>query len=492
LLKLKVRKESSSSESVSDFCKAEIYHIKCAQRSYYSDVLDYFANPDRRCPSIVKQLNLVFMDGIIRCKGRLEHSDLTEDAKYPILLPPKDFFTKLLITNIHSKCFHSGVNYVITEMRQRWWIPRARQCVRSVLRKCVTCRRVQGKPYPKPDIPPLPRERVSEQRPFFFTGIDYTGNLTVRDGRVFAKVYICLFTCGTTRAVHLELVEDGTKEAFLRAFRRFASRRSCPSLILSDNAGIFKNTSRVLQAIFDEIKVSDFVEHRLQWKFIPARSPWWGGLYERLIGMTKNLLKKKLGKAFVTTEELRTIVTEIEALLNDRPLTYVSTDIEDLSPVTPSSLICGRRLTGVPVYHDSERYSDPSFFEGAETLNRRQQRCNLLIESFWSRWRYEYLTSLRERDRNIRGSGTRIPQVGEVVLIYQDGPRTKWEMGIVVKLYRGIDGLVRSAMLRTKLGNVCRAVCKLYPIEVESVTTGDVGNENTSTELRRSNRLASK
>lgn len=148
----------------------------------------------------------------------------------------------------------------------------------------------------------LPQSRVQQSLVFQFTGIDYAGPLYVRDqtNQTSSKMYICLFTCAVVRAIHLELVEDQTTDAFLRAFRRFISRRGVPECIISDNAKTFKAGAQELQTITTQILGTGssqqfLAHHNITWKFITERAPWWGGFYEWLIGLMKRCLKKTLG-----------------------------------------------------------------------------------------------------------------------------------------------------------------------------------------------------
>ena len=127
------------------------------------------------------------------------------------------------------------------ERRQPWlnygrgfWIVRGRQYIRSVIYQCVACRKQEGEPYRAPPPPPLPECRVKEDFPFANTGVDFAGPLYVKNPD--SKVWISLYTCCVTRAVHLDLVPDMSTEAFLRNFQRFCARRGVPSLVISDNA----------------------------------------------------------------------------------------------------------------------------------------------------------------------------------------------------------------------------------------------------------------
>ena len=157
------------------------------------------------------------------------------------------------------------------------------------------------------------------------------------------KVYICLFTCAVTRAIHLEVVTDLTEENFLQAFRRFVSRRSLPYTMISDNASTYSAAANELNELFQSDSLKQTLNRKgVNWQFIPKRAPWFGGFWERLIGLTKNAVKKVLGRAFVSLSTLQTITTEIEAHLNNRPLTYVSSDIDDPEPLTPAHLLYSR------------------------------------------------------------------------------------------------------------------------------------------------------
>ncbi|XP_063435740.1 uncharacterized protein LOC134716663 [Mytilus trossulus] len=286
----------------------------------------------------IRQLRLFLDDkNILRCGGRIQNAPLSESTKFPYILPNDHTISKLIVLDAHERICHSGVNATIVHLRQSFWIPAIRQFVRKTLRKCVTCRQVVGQPYAAPDPPPLPKIRLQEADPFTATGIDFTGALQVKDNEnVIKKVYICLFTCASTRAIHLEVVTNLSEETFLQAFRRFSSRKSLPKVVMSDNGSTFVSASEDIKQLCNSKKLKETLSAQgIDWFFIPKRAPWFGGWWERLIGMTKTNLKKVLGNL----ETLQTIVTEIESVLNDRPLTYVSSDPEDLQPLTPAHLL---------------------------------------------------------------------------------------------------------------------------------------------------------
>ncbi|XP_045215312.2 uncharacterized protein LOC123565509 [Mercenaria mercenaria] len=265
--------------------------IKHTQYVRFPDVLDYMKKTNSRCikPALVRQLDLYLdIDKILRCGGRIANAPLPEETRFPYLIPSRGKLTELLVTDAHETQLHAGLESTVTYLRQRFWIPSIRQRVRTIIRTCVTCRKLTAKPYRVPDPPPLPSDRLKHAPPFTVTGIDFTGALTVKatDGRLL-KVYICLFTCANTRAVHLEIVTDMKTESFILAVRRFISRQSTPKVFMSDNALTFIATAKIMK---EEV----LNPHGITWKFIPQHAPWYGGWWERLIGLTKTSLKKVL------------------------------------------------------------------------------------------------------------------------------------------------------------------------------------------------------
>ena len=201
--------------------------------------------------------------------------------------------------------------------------------MKSVIHKCVTCKRHEGKSYQIPPTAALPDFRVTPSAPFDQTACDFAGPLFYKSSGEDRsnKCYIALFTCCATRSVHLELVTDLTAECFIRCFRRFSARRGLATRIVSDNAKTFKTADRKLAALFDLPDVQNYLlNQRIEWRYNLPKASWWGGLFERLVGMTKRCLKKIIGKARLSYDELFTAVTEVEGILNSRPLTYVQSD----------------------------------------------------------------------------------------------------------------------------------------------------------------------
>ena len=270
--------------STDELCKIKLKWVAECQRQVYWQEMHNLSHsgPNHKHTMLVQQLRL-FLDskGFIRCGGRIHNAPLSQLAKFPYLLPARHPFTTLIIYATHIKLYHSRVNGTITTLRQTYWIPTIRQCVKGLLRRCTTCRRHIGKSYTSPDPAPLPKSRNQGPCPFTFTCVDFTGALYVKNGSEEVNVYVCLFTCATSRAVHLEVVTDLSTATFMLAFRRFVCRRSLPELIISDNATTYEAAADELEKLFSSEEVHTALGIRgTTWKFIPKKAPWFGAFWE--------------------------------------------------------------------------------------------------------------------------------------------------------------------------------------------------------------------
>ena len=284
----------------------------------------------------------------------------------------------------------------------------------------------------------------------------HVGPLYVKGEAGMKKVWICLYTCCVVRAVHLDLVSDQTTPAFLRCFKRFVARRGLPLQMVSDNGKTFKAAEKALRDV--------------KWVFNVPKAPWWGGVFERMVRCVKRCLRKMVGQAKLSEDELLTSLVEVEAVLNSRPLTVVSAeDLEE--PLTPSHLIVGRRLLSSAT---TAPCPEPDEFQPGtvDDLTRRSRYLNAALDHFWRRWSKEYLIGLREMHSHYKNS-SRTPRVavGDVVIIHSDDqPRGMWRLGKVEELLTGPDGEHRAAVLRVagqgrSAKRLRRPVQRLYPLE---------------------------
>jgi len=215
----------------------------------------------------------------------LVHAEIPDDAIYPIFLPKKSNFTKLHLKEYHQKLFHSGVSHTLARLRNEYWIPQGRAEVKKAIHACGTCKQFQGGLFKLLSVSPWPRKKAAKCAPFTYTGLDYFGPLYIQGDSSKGKVWVCLFTCVTVRAIHLELIKDMTAEQFLLALRRFIARRGKPTQIILDNAPQFKFAKTVIDKVWKETisyhEVRSYTANQgIEWNFKVELTPWMGGFYE--------------------------------------------------------------------------------------------------------------------------------------------------------------------------------------------------------------------
>ena len=422
------------------------------------------------CSDLIKDLGLYFDTnvGLIKSRGRLQHAEIAASSKCPVLVPPGEHLTNLFIRKAHRYNLHGGVQETLATIRQQFWIPKGRQAVRKVIRKCIICRKVEGRTCIYPGPPSLPLHRVVLNRPFENVGVDYSGPIVITktEDNEPRKVYICLFTCTATRAVHLDVALDMTAESFLGILRRFCSTWSVPKQIISDNGSNFKATAKFLEEMSNETNIREYVSNRgIVWKFIAPRAPWQGGFYERLIKIVKNCLRKVLYRKRVSLDELQTVVVEMQARINNRPLTYINSDRMSPEPLCPSHLLYGRSIEVMPPVVLEEE-SDPTYMDHSQ-LNKQFSLVSRMIRKFEKVWKNEYIVSLRERHYGSeRAKDLNNLKVGDVVLIQAEAPRSEWPLGKIVELRPDSEGVIRSVDVYCKGHINTRTVEKLIPLEV--------------------------
>jgi len=399
-------------------------------------------------------------EGILRLTGRLSYSRLPQETKEPVILPAKHPYTKLLIVHFHSVAGHNGMEMVTNQIRQKFWIPKIRTAVRSVWAHCQFCKNKRAKPI-IPEMGPLPPARLqSNTSPFTSVGMDFFGPIHVRVGKRIEKRYGVLFTCLTVRAVHLEMAESLSTDSCMMAIRRMISRRGYPEEIFCDNGTNLKGAEAELKNLLadvDDKKIQDeMTAKQIKWHFNPPGAPHMGGAWERLIRSIKSTMRNILKEHLPTEEMLTTVMTESEALVNSRPLTFVSLDHEDDEALTPSHFLIGR----------SSPLTSPTKIENNELVTRRQWRAaQKLVDHFWVRWVKEYLPSLTRRTKWFRSEPTL--DVGTIVIVVDPAlPRGCWPKGKITKVFPGRDGKVRVAEVKTGYGSFRRPVTKLCPLDV--------------------------
>ena len=300
-----------------------------SHNDYYTRIYDFFhGNISLTCILIV----LIFKDVVVK---------------------------KIIVRDAHERIFHAGVKETLTEVQSSFWLIQGKQFIRHIIHKCVICHRSEGRPYQGVPPPPLPEYRVKRSRPFQFTGVDFAGPLYVKPSSQERgqKAWLCLYTCPVTRAIHLDLIPNLNTLTILRSFKRLTSHRGVPANMISNNGKTFKSASKTIYDLFtDPVIKKHFSDLQLEWSFNLEKPPWWGGIFERLIKSAKRCLRKTLVRASLTYDEL-ILVVETEAVLNSRPLSYISSD--DLEePLTPSHMLISYRVLSLP---DTSKDIDPNY-----------------------------------------------------------------------------------------------------------------------------------
>ena len=455
--------------SAKEIKRAEMIMLKNMQERHFSeDIAELQQNHRMPAKSKLIKLDPYFdQDGLLRVGGRLQNSDLPESSKHPIILPDKDHLTELIVKYFHEIGSHSTIETTMSMIRQQYYVIHLRTVVKRVLYRCLICRKHRTKAAEQ-KMGILPEERIIPSPAFSDVGLDFTGALHIREGEKTRKTYVCVFTCPHSRMIHLELPLNMTTEEFLQALRRFLNRRGWCRSIASDNQSTFQKSQKLLNITFasqmwkqfDKTKIDKFVSNQgIEWKFITERSPFRGAYWERMNRSLKEPLRKVLGNALLTYTELYTVLTDIEAVLNQRPLSYHSTDPFDPAPITPSELAIGRNLRELPPVQDS----------GKVTVSKRYKYLQKVLTHFWNRWSKEYLPKLQTRSK--WQLEKRPLKLNDVVLITEENTsRPSWPLGRVVELYPSRDGLIRTVKLKTQKGYLVRPVQRLHLLQSDVET----------------------
>ncbi|XP_047032142.1 uncharacterized protein LOC124638995 isoform X2 [Helicoverpa zea] len=449
--------------------------IKYEQSIYFKSEIKAISNNKSLKGNLVELHPFLDNRGLLRVGGRLHYANIAYSQKHPVILPKGSSITSLLIRCEHERLLHAGPKLLLSHLNQRFWIVNGLLEVKKVTHKCIVCFR-QKALAAKQLMGSLPAARVTAtSRPFEKVGVDFAGPIDVKLSRVrrslIGKGYICVFVCFATKAVHLELASDLTTETFLACLRRFISRRGLPTEIHCDNASTFKSARSQLVELYKlqasqshQMQVQRFTAERgIQFHFIPCYSPTFGGLWEAAVKSTKFHLKRILQKTVLTYEQLNTVLTEIEAVLNSRPLLPLSSNSDDYCYLTPGHFIIGSALS---------MYPEINVCNVPQNRLKFWQLCNSLKQSFWKVWHQCYLNLLQNRPK-WRDTVCNV-KLGNLVILKEDNiPPMSWPMARIVKLFPGHDGKIRAVDVRTPNGKThTRAINKicLLPIEYDDST----------------------
>ncbi|XP_021947059.1 uncharacterized protein LOC110845007 [Folsomia candida] len=423
--------------------------IKAGERDliYAIQQSHYGAQPE------VKNLHVELKeDRLWHVRTRLTYRDDTELFRSPILIPKEDPITKQLIEYVHHAHCHAGAQFVLGKLREKYWIVQGRRAVSSVIHKCVTCRRHSMKAM-LCEPAPLPVSRIDTSYAFQTTGVDLAGPIILKGGK---KAWIVLYTCAVYRGVYLDVIESLSSDEFLDSLEKFACVMGRPNLIISDNGTNFVGANNLMKKLDWTRLEKNLNLKRIMWTYNPATAAWWGGWWERLVRTVKDLLRKMIGSAKLTMKELEKCLASVSYTINNRPLTTLTEDCEDLIPLTPAMFMKDLPISGLP-----ERDEITS-----KDLIHAYQKIVNLKKALRDRFRKEYLGQLVQMKNN---KNSPKPEVGDVVLVgYDNKKRFEWPLGKILELCPGKDGKVRVVKVKTATGILTRPLQRLYPLEIHS------------------------
>lgn len=436
--------------------RAEEEMWRSTQRAAYNDlIVKLQKNPQYETPRSHPLHRLcVFLDSknILRVNGRLPRHLYPEDIRCPIVVPSRGRVTELFVMSVHERLLHANHATVINEICRHFYVPGLRNLVKKIVRSCMLCRTRK----PRVSVPkegPLPEARVAVGfRAFTYCGVDYFGPFEVVVGRRREKRWGVLFTCMTTRAVHLEVAHSLSAESCIMCVRMFCARRDVvPVEMRSDCGTNFIATAKEMRKLAD-------VFPGINWKFNPPAAPHMGGAWERMVQTVKRCLKNVIAERPLTDEILRCALIESEWVVNKHPLTHVPV-AEDAEPaLTPCDFLYGA----------GQQRSDREVIVGLDeggSLRKSWRLAQQIADHFWKRFEREMVPILNLPTKWYqRGEPLRL---NDAVMVADDTKRGAWRRGRVVEVIENKkDGQVRQARILTANGLVLRPVVKLGKLDI--------------------------
>lgn len=454
--------------SVAELSTAKEYWIRSTQSIAYSDEIRALKNKIAISKSSsIRSFNpFLSTEGVLKVGGRLVNAHtMMKSTRSPSIIPKNSHLSALLISDAHEQTLHGGPSLMLAYLRRAYWLIGGPNEIKRFVQKCIVCFRYKAKPSHQL-MAPLPAARVIPSRPFRHCAMDYSGAIMVRAmrgrGHHASKAYVVVFVCLATKAVHIELAGDLTTNGFIAAYERFTSRRGMCTDLYSDNATNFVGAAAVFlrseKKLFDARVQTALAIKGTTWHFSPPLSPHFNGLAESAIRSVKHHIRRVIGESTLTFEELVTVLTKIESCLNSRPLCAMSNDPDDFEVLTPAHFLIGEPTNCIPQKDVGEC--------NTSTLTR-WQLTHQMVQHFWKRWSVEYLHTLQQR-RKWQSTIDNIC-IGDMVLLIEDNiPPAKWNLGRIVDVHPGDDGMVRVVSIRTRCSTFKRSVVKVARLPIET------------------------
>ncbi|XP_011309469.1 uncharacterized protein [Fopius arisanus] len=453
--------------TLGDLEEARILWIKLTQAAHFKDQLRSISRGERFSKShpLTKLTPFIDHQGVLTVGGRLKFAHIGPESRNQAIIPRESRLAQLLIGQAQLRTLHGGTQLTLRQLRSSYWILGGRAPVRSFILKCVKCTR-QREVRAQQLMGQLPPARLSPVRAFLNTGVDYAGPVSLRSwkgrGHKSYKGWLAIFVCMTTSAVHLEVVSDYSAEGFIAAYRRFTSRRGIAHSLFSDCGTNFLGADKELRKLFSSGSAHSrqlaqlLINDGTQWSFNPPGAPHFGGKWEAAVKSVKFHLTRTIGEDLLTFEELTTLLAQIEAVLNSRPLEPLTDDPYDCSALTPGHFLIGQAPTTLP---------EPSLEQLNISRLSRWQLIQQKLQGFWKRWSTGYLQRLQAISK--WHHPIHQLRIGSLVLLTDERfSPTKWLLARVTALHPGSDGLTRVVTIRTAQTTLTRPIAKLVILSI--------------------------
>ncbi|XP_076043877.1 uncharacterized protein LOC143026966 [Oratosquilla oratoria] len=327
----KTKIPQSSPLEIHELKHAENLILKHVQgRAYFHETKNIEAGKTVLKSSSIYKLYPILIDGLLVVCGRLKHAVLNGQAINPVILPHNHRLSTLIVRDYHDSS-HVGVEWTFSQVRKKFWIIRGRKLVKRVKMDCIVCKRLYGAPMNQ-RMSDLPPERCEPGGPAFrYVGVDLFGPFHVKVGRSEMKRYGCLYTCFTTRGIHIEKLDSLQTDAFINGFVRFTARRGYPNKVWSDNGtnlvGARAELARSVRDLDRSLIIRETRRRDVEWSFNPSSASHHGGVWERMIRSVRKVLSALIIKSpRMIDDVLQTLFCEAESIVNSRPLTKCSDD----------------------------------------------------------------------------------------------------------------------------------------------------------------------
>ena len=433
-----------------ELCRRVIY--KLIQQQYFAEEIKSLSvsEPVAKSSPLYKLKPFLDSQGLIRIGGRLSNSKLEFAIKYPVVLPSVKscHLSRLIVEYFHKSVGHQGRGLTLSAVRNKGlWVLGSTASISSVVSACYHCKKLYQKPQCQL-MADLPECRVEPSPPFSHVGVDLFGPFMVKEGRKSLKRYGVIFICMASRAVHIEVTCSLSTDAFISTLRRFiALRGSVRSLYCDRGTNFVGAESELRDAALEmsESQVADFLSQHscdyVHFRFHVPHASHFGGAWERHIRSARRILSSLLRSqgSQLSDESLRTLMYEVSAIINSRPLTTTPSSTDLACPLSPQNLLTMKSGVVLP--------PPGKFGEEDQYAKRCWRRIQYLTEQFWSKWRKDYVANLQTRSKWSKVH--RNLQVGDVVLLKDElSPRGVWSLCLVEQVYTSKDGKVRSAKVK--------------------------------------------